>query len=219
MLVFADFPIWTSVVISYFISNFQSEPTQMKKTLLAAALATVAATSAFATPEKYVLDASHSQILFSYNHLGFSTTWGLFSGFEGDVMFDQENPAGSSVTVSMPTKSMFTGWEERFGHFMSQDFFGATDADMISFSSTGIEVTGDTTAQITGDLTINNVTKPVVLDAVLNQSGDHPMAGKPWAGFDASATVLRSDFNLGKFAPFVSDEVEVKISIEAMKAE
>ena len=191
----------------------------MKKTLLAAALATVAATSAFATPEKYVLDASHSQILFSYNHLGFSTTWGLFSGFEGDVMFDQENPAGSSVTVSMPTKSMFTGWEERFGHFMSQDFFGATDADMISFSSTGIEVTGDTTAQITGDLTINNVTKPVVLDAVLNQSGDHPMAGKPWAGFDASATVLRSDFNLGKFAPFVSDEVEVKISIEAMKAE
>jgi polyisoprenoid-binding protein YceI len=134
-------------------------------------------------------------------------------------MFDQENPASSSVTVSMPTKSMFTGWEERFGHFMSQDFFGATDADMISFSSTGIEVTGETTAQITGDLTINDVTKPVVLDAILNQSGDHPMAGKPWAGFDASATVLRSDFNLGKFAPFVSDEVEVKISIEAMKAE
>ena len=80
-------------------------------------------------------------------------------------------------------------------------------------------MTGETTAQITGDLTINDVTKPVVLDAILNQSGDHPMAGKPWAGFDASATVLRSDFNLGKFAPFVSDEVEVKISIEAMKAE
>ncbi|WIY24551.1 YceI family protein [Parasedimentitalea psychrophila] len=191
----------------------------MKKTLLAAALATVAATAAVAAPEKYVLDASHSQILFSYNHLGFSTTWGLFSGFEGDVMFDQENPAGSSVTVSMPTKSMFTGWEERFGHFMSQDFFGAKDGDLISFSSTGIEVTGEATAQITGDLTINGTTKPVVLDAILNQSGDHPMAGKPWAGFDASATVLRSDFNLGKFAPFVSDEVQIKISIEAMKAE
>lgn len=191
----------------------------MKKTLLAAALASVAATSAFATPEKYILDASHSQILFSYNHLGFSTTWGLFSGFEGDVMFDQENPAGSSVTVSMPTKSMFTGWEERFGHFMSQDFFGATDEDMISFTSTGIEVTGETSAQITGDLTINGTTKPVVLDAVMNQSGDHPMKGKPWAGFDATATVLRSDFNLGKFAPYVSDEVEIKISIEAMKAD
>ncbi|PCJ07549.1 MAG: hypothetical protein COB16_10315 [Rhodobacteraceae bacterium] len=191
----------------------------MKKTLIAAALATLAASAAFATPEKYVLDSSHSQILFSYNHLGFSTTWGLFSGFEGDVMFDQENPAASSVTVSMPTKSMFTGWEERFGHFMSKDFFGAEDSDLISFTSTGIEVTGDSTAQITGDLTINGTTKAIVLNAVLNQSGDHPMAGKPWAGFDASATVLRSDFNLGKFAPFVSDEVQIKISIEAMKAE
>lgn len=191
----------------------------MKKTLLAAALATVAATGAFASPEKYVLDASHSQILFSYNHLGFSTTWGLFSGFEGDVMFDQENPAGSSVSVTMPVKSMFTGWEERFGHFMSQDFFGATDDDMVSFTSTGIEVTGETTANITGDLTLNGVTKPVVLAANLNQSGDHPMAGKPWAGFDATATVLRSDFELGKFAPFVSDEVSIQISVEAMKAE
>ncbi|TLP56528.1 YceI family protein [Parasedimentitalea maritima] len=191
----------------------------MKKTLLAAALATVAATGAFASPEKYVLDASHSQILFSYNHLGFSTTWGLFSGFEGDVMFDQENPAGSSVSVTMPVKSMFTGWEERFGHFMSQDFFGATDDDMVSFTSTGIEVTGETTANITGDLTLNGVTKPVVLAANLNQSGDHPMAGKPWAGFDATTTVLRSDFELGKFAPFVSDEVSIQISVEAMKAE
>lgn len=191
----------------------------MKKTLLAAALATVAATAAVATPQKYVLDSSHSQILFSYNHLGFSTTWGMFSGFEGDVMFDQENPADSSVSVSMPTKSMFTGWEKRFGHFMSQDFFGAEDSDLISFTSTSIEVTGDATAQITGDLTINGTTKPVVLDAVLNQAGDHPMAGKPWAGFDANATVLRSDFNLGKFAPFVSDEVQIKISVEAMKAE
>lgn len=194
----------------------------MKKTLLAAALATagtMAATSAFATPQKYELDASHSQILFSYNHLGFSTTWGMFSGFEGNVMFDQEDPAGSSVSVSMPTKSMFTGWESRFGHFMSKDFFGAGDDDLISFASTGIEVTGEKTAQITGDLTINGTTKAVVLDAVLNQAGDHPMKGKPWAGFDASATVLRSDFNLGKFAPFVSDEVQVKISIEAMKAE
>jgi len=191
----------------------------MKKTLLAAVLATVAATAAVASPEKYVLDSSHSQILFSYNHLGFSTTWGLFSGFEGDVMFDQDNPADSSVVVSMPVKSMFTGWEERFGHFMSQDFFGAQDADLVSFTSTGIEVTGESTAKISGDLTLNGTTKAVVLDAILNQKGDHPMKGQAWAGFDATTTVLRSDFNLGKFAPYVSDEVQVKISIEAMKAE
>jgi polyisoprenoid-binding protein YceI len=90
---------------------------------------------------------------------------------------------------------------------------------MVTFTSTSIEVTGDTTALITGNLTLNGVTKPVVLDATLNQVGDHPMANKPWAGFDATTTLIRSEFNVGNFAPFVSDEVEVMISIEAMKAE
>ena len=90
---------------------------------------------------------------------------------------------------------------------------------MVSFASTGIEVTGDGTANITGDLTMNDVTKSVVLAATLNKVDNHPMANKPWAGFDATLTLLRSDFNLGKFAPFVSDEVEVIISIEAQKAD
>lgn len=134
-------------------------------------------------------------------------------------MFDQEDPAASSVTVSMPVMSMFTGWEKREGHFMSDDFFGAEEGDMVTFTSTGIEVTGADTAKITGDLTMNDITKSVVLDAVLNKTGDHPQAGKPWAGFDATTTLLRSDFGVGAFAPFVSDEVEVMISLEAMKAE
>ena len=189
----------------------------MKRLVLATAL-TLGATGAFAA-DKYTLDASHSQVVFSYNHLGFSTTYGMFSGFEGEIMMDAENPAASSVTVSMPVMSMFTGWEKREGHFMSGDFFGAAEGDMITFTSTSIEVTGDNTAMITGDLSMNDVTKSVVLDATLNQMGDHPQAGKPWAGFDATTTVLRSDFNLGKFAPYVSDEVEVKISLEAMKTE
>ncbi len=190
----------------------------MKTTILAAVLAS-AASLALAAPEKYVLDSSHSQIVFSYNHLGFSTTWGMFSGFEGEIMFDQEDPASSTVSVSMPVKSMMTGWEDRFKHFMSPDFFEATDDEMVTFSSTGIELTGENTAKITGDLTLNGVTKSVVLDAKLNQVGEHPMAKKPWAGFDATTTLVRSDFNLGKFAPYVSDEVPVQISIEAMKPE
>lgn len=190
----------------------------MKKLAFAAALAAFATTAA-AAPEKYVLDSSHSQVVFSYNHLGFSTTYGMFSGFGGEIMFDQEDPANSSVNVSMPVMSLFTGWEGRFNHFMSEDFFGAAEGDMITFASTGIEVTGDNTAKITGDLTINGMTKSVVLDAKLNKTGDHPMAGKPWAGFDATTSILRSDYGLGKFAPNVSDELNVMISIEAQKAE
>lgn len=190
----------------------------MKSFVLAAGLA-AAATLANAGAEKYVLDASHSQIVFSYNHLGYSTTYGMFSGFDGEIQFDQEDPAASSVAVSFPVASMLTGWEARLGHFLSADFFDATEDEMVTFVSTSIEVTGENTALITGDLTLNDVTKSVVLDAKLNQAGDHPMAGQPWAGFDATTTLVRSDFNLGQFAPFVSDEVPVMISIEAMKAD
>lgn len=189
------------------------------KSISAAALLAVLSTSAIAAPEAYTLDASHSQIVFNYNHLGYSTSYGMFSGFNGEIQFDQEDPAASSVTVSFPVKTMLTGWQERFDHFMSPDFFDATDEEIVTFTSTSIEVTGEGTALITGDLTLNDVTKSVVLDAKLNQVGDHPMAGKPWAGFDATTTLLRSDYNLGQFAPFVSDEVVVNISVEAMKAE
>lgn len=191
----------------------------MKFQLIAAALFAANATTAFAAPEKYTLDSSHSQIVFSYNHLGFSTGYGMFSGFTGEVVFDAEAPASSSVSVSMPLKSMLTGWQERFDHFMSADFFDATDDETITFTSTGIEVTGENTAVITGDLTLNGVTKSVALDAKLNQAGNHPMANMPWLGFDATTTLLRTDYNLGLFEPYVSNEVDVKITIEAMKAE
>ncbi|WP_296766417.1 YceI family protein [Sediminimonas sp.] len=186
-------------------------------TAIAAAL--LSATAAQAEPEKYMLDASHSQVVFSYNHLGFSTTTSMFSGFEGEIMFDQDDPANSSVSVAMPVMSLLTGWEKRFEHFMSDDFFGASEGDMVTFESTGIEVTGDDTAVISGDLTLNGVTKSVDLDAQLNKAGQHPMAGKAWAGFDATTTLMRSDYDLDKFAPAISDEVQVEISIEAMKAE
>ncbi len=190
------------------------------KTVLFAAVLALNANPALAAPETYVLDPSHSQIVFSYQHLGFSTTHGMFSGFGGEISFDAENPAASSVSVSMPVRSMMTGWEARFEHFMSDDFFGAGEGDMISFTSTGIEVTGENTANITGDLTMHGTTKSVVLDAVLNKAGAHPMNdGQEWAGFSATTTLLRSDYGLDKFAPFVSDEVEVKISIEAGKSE
>lgn len=190
----------------------------MKSTLFAAALALTAG-AAYAEPETYALDPSHSQVVFSYNHLGFSTTYGMFSGFDGEITFDAEDPANSSVNVSMPITSMLTGWEKRFEHFMSSDFFGATDDDMVTFASTGIEVTGEKTANITGDLTMNGVTKPVVLATELTQAAPHPMNGKASLGFDATATILRSDFNVGKYAPNVSDEVEIVISLEASKAE
>jgi polyisoprenoid-binding protein YceI len=185
-----------------------------------ALVTTLLATPAFAAPEKYTLDPSHSQIVFSYDHLGFSTTYGMFSGINGEVMFDQADPAASSVSVSFPVRSMLTGWEERFQHFMSPDFFNAADdAAAVTFVSTGIEVTGENTANITGDVTINGVTKPLVIAATMTKADTHPMANKAWVGFNGTATLLRSEFNLGAFVPNVGDEINIILSIEAAKAE
>jgi polyisoprenoid-binding protein YceI len=93
----------------------------------------------------------------------------------------------------------------------------------VTFVSTAVEVTGEKTAKITGDLTLNGVTKPVVLDAVLNNQTDAyplpPFEGKPALGFSATTTLLRSDFNLGAFVPYISDAVPVQITFEAMKME
>ncbi|SNS71183.1 YceI family protein [Antarctobacter heliothermus] len=192
----------------------------MKQFFLATAFAALPfAALASDAAETYVLDPSHSQVVFTYSHLGYSTTYGMFSGFDGQIAWDKTAPENSTVTVSFPVRSMLTGWEARFEHFMTADFFGADADEMVTFTSTGIEVTGETTAIITGGLTLNGVTKSVALDANLNQSGDHPMEGKPWAGFDATTTLVRSDYDLGMFAPYVSDEVQVMISVEAMKAE
>ncbi len=192
----------------------------MNRLSILAAVAAIAAAPAFAAPEKYTLDSSHAQIVFTYNHLGYSTGYGMFSGFAGEVNYDAAEPAASTVSVSFPVKSMLTGWEARFEHFMSADFFDAADDEMVTFTSTAVEVTGEKTGKITGDLTLNGVTKPVVLDAVLTTEGPYPLPpfeGKPAIGFNATTTLLRSDFNLGNFAPFISDEVQVEMSFEAMK--
>lgn len=172
--------------------------------------------SAFAA-DKYVLDSSHSQVVFEYNHLGFSSTYGMFSGFSGEIMFDEENPAASSVSVNIDTDSLITGWDARTKHFLSADFFDSSAAPTVTFTSTGIEVTGDDTANITGDLTLNGVTKPVTLETKLNKKDVHPQAKKEWLGFNATTTLMRSDFDMGKFAPYVSDEVKLNISVEASK--
>lgn len=191
----------------------------MKFITASAAALLLSAAPVLAAPEAYKLDPGHSQIVFTYNHLGFSTTANMFAGINGEISFDQENPANSSVSVSFPAKSLYTGWDARYTDFMGERFFNATDDEVVTFKSTAIEVTGEKTGKITGDLTLNGVTKSVVLDAKLNAAREHPSYKKPWAGFDATTTLKRSDYNLGLFAPYVSDEVQVQISIEATKAE
>ena len=185
------------------------------KTILAAATLLATASFAHAAPQTYNLDPSHSQVVFSYDHLGFSTTYGMFSGFDGTIEFDAEAPENSSVSIEIPVSSMLTGWDARDQHFLSGDFFNADANPVATFQSTSIEPTGENTATMTGDLTIAGTTQPVTFDLTFNNAGVHPMQQKEWMGANATTTIMRSDFGLGAFAPNVGDEVELIVSLEA----
>ena len=189
------------------------------KSILAATLLAASTAFAVAAPQTYTLDSSHSQVVFSYDHLGFSRTYGMFSGFQGSVTLDPEAPEASSISIEIPVESMITGWDARTDHFLSPDFFNVSDAPVATFQSTSVEPTGEMTANVTGDLTINGVTQEVTLETTIRKMGQHPMANKEWVGLSATTTVNRSDFNLGAFAPAVGDEVELIIEIEAEAAE
>lgn len=166
----------------------------------------------------YRFDPQHSQVVFSYDHMGFSTSHGHVNDVTGTVTLDQADPARSSVEASFPLGSLRTLTGDLDRTLMGDEFFkGAAPDTPVTFRSTAVKPTGDRTAEVTGDLTLNGVTKPVTLAVTLNKAADNPMSGKPAVGFSAETTVKRSDFNLGAFAPAVSDEVRLTISVEAAK--
>ena len=164
--------------------------------------------------ESFRFDPGHAEVVFSWNHLGLSEQSGKFVGFGGEVTLDEAAIENSSVRVEIVAESLQTGNPEFDGHLRSDEFFDVTVHPDISFVSTSVQRTGPQTAQITGDLTIKGVTRPVVLAAELNFIGEHPTKGHRAAGFHATTRVLRSDFELGAFAPLVSDEIEITIATE-----
>lgn len=166
----------------------------------------------------YTFDPSHSQVVFEYDHLGFSTSRGVVNGVTGTVTLDQANPAGSSVEAQFPLSAISTIAPALDEHLMKPEFFnGAAPATAVTFKSTSVEPKGAAEATVVGDLTLNGVTKPVTLEVEIKQAGPHPMGGKPHVGFDIEGKLLRSDFNLGAMAPAIEDEVEFDISVEATK--
>ena len=136
----------------------------------------------------------------------------------GTITLDPADPAAAVVEARFPLSALRTVSAALDRDMMGADFFdGASPDTAITFRSTVVEVTGDAAAKVTGDLTLNGVTKPVTLDVTLRRLGESPVTGLPTAGFRATGTMKRSDFNLGAFAPAVSDEVEIEVNVEAQK--
>ena len=175
--------------------------------------------SALAQVEKYEFDKAHTQILFFVNHLGFSMSQGEFHDYEGHFTFNRDEPAQSEIDVTIKTASIDMDDEKWDAHMKNQDFFDVENHSNMTFKSTGITVTGDNTAKITGDLTILGVTKSVVLDVKHNKSDVHPFSGRFVAGFSASTTVKRSEFGMNYGIPGVGDDVEVRIEVEGMRVD
>lgn len=188
----------------------------MKRVLLALFLSSAIAGTAAAEAVTYQLDPNHTSVVASWSHFGYSNPVAFFGDVDGTVVYDPADPAASSVEVSIPLSGLEAHVPDFNEHLRSADFFDAARYPTITFDSTGVEPVGDGRLQVAGDLTLHGVTRPVVLDVTVNRVGEHPMGGRAAAGFDATTTIQRSDFGIGKYVPNVSDEVQLRITAEAM---
>lgn len=187
----------------------------MKFILPAFAAALLMAAPAHAEVKNFTLEKPHTQIFFTVNHLGFSNSTGQFTDYSGTIEFNEAAPESSKVDVTIKTASLTMANDKWDQHLKSADFFNVEKFPDITFKSTGIKKTGDDTADITGDLTILGVTKPVVLATKLNKIGAHPMSGNDHAGFSATTSFKRSEFGMNYGVPNVGDDVTVRIEVEA----
>jgi polyisoprenoid-binding protein YceI len=179
----------------------------------------VAADLAEMTSGTYKLDKTHGYINFSYTHVGFSTPSVGFREFDVDLEFDSEDPSDSALSVVIEAASVDSRVAEFDEHLRGEDFFNVAVHPQITFVATDIEVNGDNTVSITGDLTIMGTTKPVTLDATLNKAGMHPLGKALTMGFNATTRVNRSEWGLGYAVPLVTDAVDITISVELPKVE
>lgn len=176
----------------------------------------ILSTTAFAAPETYVIDNAHTFPRFEYNHLGYSTQVNRFDKTKGKIVLDRVAKTGS-VNVEIDAKSINTGLPIFNAHLQAEDYFDTAKYPVITFKSDTVKFEGDKVVSVDGDLTIKGVTKPVTLNVTSFNCKPHPMNKKDACGANATTKIKRSDFNAGKGAPAVSDEVILTIPIEAIK--
>ena len=179
------------------------------------AVLVLAPLSAHAAPETYAFDTAHTSVIWKAGHMGFSFPHGIFSNIEGTLVLDEADISKSTVDVTIPLDKIATGIPKFDDHLKSKDFFNVEKSPAAKFVSTKVEKTGDKTAKLTGDLTLNGITKPVTLDVTLNKQGEHPMMKKKAVGFSATTQIKRSDFGISYGIPNAPDEVDLEIQAEA----
>ncbi len=168
----------------------------------------------------YAADPTHSLIGWRVNHLGFNDYFGLFGDVAGTLVLDPANPAAAKVTATIPVAKLLTASAGLTAHLLKPaaeggkaDFFGANPADATFVSTSVVPGADGKSAAVTGDLTLNGVTKPVTLAAKFSGAGTNMMSNAATVGFHGEATIKRSDFGMGFIVPLISDDVALTITI------
>ena len=191
----------------------------MKRFILSMAALAFMTAPAKAAVETYELDKPHTQILFFVEHMNVSLSSGEFLDYEGTLNIDSENPENSTVDVTIQTASIDMGDEKWDAHMKNEDFFHVEEYPTMTFKSTDVNVTGEETAEMTGDLTILGVTKPVTLAVEFRNKGTHAYSGRELIGFSATGNIKRSEWGMDYGIPNVGDDVEIRIEVEGIKPE
>ncbi|PPD28989.1 MAG: polyisoprenoid-binding protein [Methylomonas sp.] len=180
------------------------------------AFAASCSTAVVAAPDTYVIDGSHTLPRFAYSHFGFSIQQSRFDKTSGKIMLDRQAKTGA-VEITIDTTSVSTGNALFNEHIQGEDFLHSAKYPAMTFSSNTLKFDGDNVVAVEGTLTLKGISKPVTLTVTSFQCMPHPMLKKDACGANANTVIKRSDFNMGKYAPHVGDDVTVTIPVEAVK--
>lgn len=187
----------------------------MKPTILLP-LITLFSSTAMAAPETFVIDDTHTLPRFSYSHFGYSTQLSRFDKTTGKIVLDRQAKTGS-VDVTVDTTSVNTGSSLFNEHIQGTDFLDTAHYPTMTFSSNKLKFEGENLVSVEGMLTLKGISMPITLTVTSFQCMPHPMLKKDACGANATTVIKRTDFNMGKYAPNVGDEVTVTIPVEASK--
>ena len=188
-----------------------------------AAAGILAAACAPASPaqaqERFEIDESHTFVQFSVLRFGFNDVIATFLDVQGVITLDEAAPENSSVEVEIAVASVESGPSRRDDDLLTPFWFNAEEFPTITYRSVSVERIGEDRASVTGELTVHGVTKPVVMQVVLNKIGADPATKKEAVGFSATASLKRSDFGMTTAGNLVGDEVAIRIETLAHKIE
>lgn len=170
----------------------------------------------YAATETYVIETTHTKPRFEYSHFGYSTQLSRFDTATGTITLNRAAKTGT-VDVTIDAKSVNTGHALFNEHIQAEDFFDTQKYPAITFKSDKMKFDGDKLVSVDGNLTIKGISRPVTLTVTSFMCMPHPMLKKDACGANATTQIKRSDFNMGKHTPYVSDEVTLTIPVESVK--